>query len=108
MVCRLCQTRGKTWDGDDPKCAFENQQFIDTNWNCATLNKLRNIAENTSSCFCTRDDDESIGVIPFDGEFLVMTWYKNRGRVDNAVIMNSGTIYPLDIQIAEKILSFYK
>jgi hypothetical protein len=45
MACKLCNERGKTWNGDDPVCAFENGVFSNDNWNCATMNKLRNISE---------------------------------------------------------------
>ena len=42
--CPLCKKRGKTWEGDDPVCALKNGKFSDDNWNCATMNKLREIA----------------------------------------------------------------
>jgi len=40
--CPRCQERVKDWEGDDPKCGFdENGNFLENNWNCATLNALR-------------------------------------------------------------------
>jgi len=87
MVCKLCQERGKTWEGDDPKCAFESGVFDPHNWNCATMNALREKAEEYELMY--RDDmgAGSIGVIPFKFGYIVVTWYKNRGRTGNALIM---------------------
>jgi len=48
MACRLCEQRGKTWEGSDPKCAFESYGFSHDNWNCATMNRLREIAKRYS------------------------------------------------------------
>jgi hypothetical protein len=40
--CPRCSTRVKDWSGDDPKCGFDrNGNFLEHNWNCATLNALR-------------------------------------------------------------------
>lgn len=92
MACKLCKERGKTWEGDDPKCAFENKTFDTDNWNCATMNKLRDIAEEQSELYW-RDDagPASFGAIPFKGDnwqgYIVMTWYKSRGRTGRALLM---------------------
>jgi len=92
MTCKLCQERGKTWDGADPQCAFESDVFSPDNWNCATMNTLRDIAESLGTTMHRDLDDASIGYVPLgdDGEYsgyVVMTWYKNRGRTGNALIM---------------------
>lgn len=91
MTCSLCLERGKTWDGSDPRCAFENGVFDTENWNCATMNELRDISERLET---NRRDDNAcacIGYVPFEGDeysgYIVMTWYKNRGRTGNALIM---------------------
>lgn len=92
MPCKMCKERGKPpWFGDDPRCAFESGVFNTDNWNCATMNALRDLAEKLGTTY--RDDlaAGSIGYVPFENEdysgYIVMTWYKNRGRTDNAVVM---------------------
>lgn len=94
MPCQLCTERGKTWNGSDPKCAFENGVFSTDNWNCATINKLREICSDdfggkrTDTTWEFRDDMSagSFGCIwvpegDEQGFYIVMSWYKRRGRV---------------------------
>lgn len=95
--CPRCEKRGKTWQGDDPKCGFgENGKFIDSNWNCATLNALRDL----ESCDYgrVRADEENMKVIPVTSVdfsdnkvaiFLILCWYKSRGRLPFARVMFS-------------------
>lgn len=95
IPCKLCRERGKTWEGDDPRCAFEfDGRFNRDNWACETMYELRQIAYDLGTV--TRDDMEcaSIGYIPYvdeEGEeyngYIVMTWYKDRGTTGNAIIM---------------------
>ena len=99
MPCRLCVERGKTWEGDNPRCAFETNTFDSDNWNCATMNTLRDIAEAhgmddgmwPGPTFHTRHCDISLAVIPFADRggfdrFLVLSCYKGRGRTGQAWI----------------------
>jgi len=67
MACRMCRERGKRWAGDEPRCAFENGVFSGDNWNCGTMNVLRERAEQLGTIF--RDDlaAGSIGCVPFEG-----------------------------------------
>jgi len=117
--CPECVARGKTWDGDDPKCAFETGTFNTDNWNCATMNILRNIAGEDrehpiEGCYYRRDDLENatIGVIPCRGDtqgYLVMSWYKRRGKTGQAVIMVDGhEPSKLTLAEAQEIISQYK
>lgn len=112
MACRLCKERGKTWEGSDPVCAFENGVFSPKNWNCATMSKLRRLSEGLGNS--DRDDDScgSIGYVPLSdnyapatyegyGGYIVMMWYKERGRVDNALFMTDEGAEPLTIEHAE-------
>ena len=91
MPCGMCRERGKTWTGSDPRCAFENGVFNPDNWDCATMNALRERAEELGTDF--RDDmaAASIGYVPFESEdgagYVVMTWYKDRGRTGQAIVM---------------------
>lgn len=112
MACRLCKERGKTWEGSDPVCAFENGVFSPKNWNCATMSKLRRLSEGLGNS--DRDDDScgSIGYVPLSdnyapatyegyGGYIVMMWYKERGRVGNALFITDEGAEPLTIEHAE-------
>lgn len=99
MPCLLCRKRGKTWEGSDPICAFDERGvFKEDNWNCATMNVLRDFAEELG--FYHRDDlvTGSIGFLPFEhvtededsGGHVVMTWYKNHGSTDSAYVLFLG------------------
>lgn len=99
MSCKLCKERGKTWEGSDPKCAFETGVFNQDNWNCATMNRLREIARAKGLTYI--NESESLGVIPFEDGYIILTWYKDRGRIGNTVIMcDSEPIKPLTEKIA--------
>jgi hypothetical protein len=120
MACKRCEERGKTWEGSDPKCAFDdNGVFNGDNWNCATMNKLRNIAEELETGW--RDDNScgSIGYVPMDndyapddfntyGGYIVMMWYKERGRTGNAVFMTDEETMPLTVKHAELAIKTYE
>lgn len=102
MTCRLCTERGKVWHGDDPVCAFDdNGVFRGENWNCATMNRLRDLAWEMKQA--VRDDFEagSFGWLRFDEGYIVMTWYKARGRTPDALVMHDGERRPLRIEDAE-------
>jgi len=108
MKCKLCQTTPKDWDGDDRVCAFPDGIFSDDNWNCATANKLRDLAEN----YRVYGDDQSIAVIPipkmkeYNSGWLVLNWYKNRGCTSIAQVISYGTVVQLRIKQAEEIIKY--
>ncbi len=117
--CRLCKERGKTWSGSDPVCAFPDGTFSNDNWNCATMNRLRMIADDINRTM--RDDNScgSIGYVSMDadyapddydgyGGYIVMMWYKDRGRTGNAVFMTDDETKPLTIQHAEIAIETYE
>lgn len=91
--CPRCQTRGKTWEGSDPRCAFPAGVFTPDNWNCATMNALRDLSDALDRSW--RDDNAaaSMGYVPIgdalDGAsgYVVMSWYKSRGRTGQAWTM---------------------
>lgn len=92
MKCKACKERGKTWKGDNPNCAFDGDS---DNWNCATLNLIRDICEidhelvhrgywgDENTCF--------IDIYPIfeEGESyqLWVKWYKHRGRAEQCLIL---------------------
>lgn len=97
MTCNMCLERGKTWPGDDPKCAFPSGgEFTEDNWNCATANAIRDIAESGRSdseaddvkrlyvgdqtCAIIALNNDYVGICDLDACSLYVTWYKRRGR----------------------------
>ena len=107
MTCKMCVERGTTWEGSDPKCAFEGNEFSGENWNCATMNALRDICEEKGSVVWTEDQNACVLAVPDACEHVVLSWYKSRGRTESAFILHSSfkTPTPLTLEIAEKILA---
>lgn len=106
MTCKLCQKRGKTWSGADPKCAFDGS-FSD-NWNCATLNAIRDICYEGQNPMPSGVDYQYVNDMKYatikiddvEGDFvddkrgrsiglaLWVSWYKSRGRTDAMWILS--------------------
>lgn len=116
-MCKLCYSREKTWNGDDRNCAFDScGNFTNDNWNCATMSDLRSLSEVKQVVnFNNRDDNSagSIGVviIPDNLDFrgyLIMTWYKSRGKCSTALIINDESYEELTEYKALLILNHYK
>lgn len=88
-VCKWCDVEyagGRPADfGSDPKCAFSEGTFSSDNWNCAGMMQLRTDAEEVE----VWSEDEHCAVLPFDGRFIVVSYYKHRGRTDGAWIVES-------------------
>lgn len=90
MTCPACLERGKTWNGSDPKCAFENDTFNPDNWNCATANMIRSVAQiegHDDISYVWTDDENyaTINVDPIGSQVdnalaLWVSWYKGRGK----------------------------
>lgn len=102
MKCKRCKTQIKTWNGDDSVCAFPNGVFDSTNWNCETMSVLRAIIlDNNSAVY---SDEQNAAIIPYEGEFIVLEWYKNRGATEQAFILNSKGMGPLTQDFVEEFL----
>jgi hypothetical protein len=92
IPCKMCRERGQTWVGDSPKCAFEENVFSPRNWNCATVNAVRNLAEEQH----VHKDDQNYSFIPYKGEeggedeFLYLSWYKSRGCTETMWLVTYG------------------
>lgn len=108
-ACDLCRSRTKSWEGDDPECAFAYaRRFSVQNWNCATMSVLRQIAEESE----TGDSCDSFaGIVPvpelvsdnFDWHptHIVLHWYKSRGQTQGAIVFDSnGGIHELSHDLA--------
>jgi hypothetical protein len=97
--CKMCRERyqGKRPEhfGSDPRCAFpDGGPFTGHNWQCATANAIRDIAEakrdgvvndwsaggSQSTALIRIDNDYPVGwEAVTDAHCLVVTWYKSRG-----------------------------
>lgn len=119
VECPLCVSRGQDWSGSAPVCGFQDGVFSPANWNCATLNALRKAAVDFGKSY-RNDGIGAIGYLPLDTDFateeesdaqnpgfVVLQWYKERGRTENAVFMADGEISPLTLRQAQLALETY-
>lgn len=122
-VCRRCKERGKDWNGSDPICAFPDGKFDPENWNCATMNALRDLAEEYS----TWNEDNKASVINFPFEwvpdlmrslkvgieeqamFAVLVWYKSRGATPTFLLVGENNYVNTEptLEHAEAIIKHY-
>lgn len=92
MSCNMCKERGQTWNGGAPQCAFEDGGvFSPDNWNCATVNAIRDICYEGQDLpygvdyqYC---EDQKYATIKTDGiedmpMALWVSWYKSRGGTE--------------------------
>lgn len=96
MTCAACLKRGQTWSGSAPACAFEGESFSAVNWNCATVNAVRDLVYEgqkklpygVAYQYC---EDQKYATVYIDhiedlpsGRALTLwvTWYKSRGGTD--------------------------
>jgi len=123
QICQRCETRGKIWNGSDPKCFKEDWE---NNWNCATLNEFRELFdywydEKPPEGVVYRHYDDQNYMMLFiadidinDNEdefpsYLYLSWYKQRGATENVYLLFNGqpcrrpTESEMDI-----ILKYYK
>jgi hypothetical protein len=118
-ACPGCKSRGKPWNGQDPKCAFHNGETFDPdNWQCATMNALRDLADRPGATHY--QEDSRVAVLPYNtGDvaqddddlinvrgFIVLAWYKDRGTTDQAFLMDEDQKpTPLTLAVARRVLT---
>jgi hypothetical protein len=83
--CPRCKAAGLTAS----QCAFLRGTFSDDNWNCATMNALRALAD------CAENQNEILGVVHCAAGYVVMAWCGNRGRTAVAHVVTRTGIIPL-------------
>ena len=93
MPCHWCQAKYKgkrpSNFGDDPNCAFDEWgAFQSENWQCAGLDELREAVYDNAHY----SEDQHLGVVPYDGGFIILSYYKNRGRTEGAWIVEESNI----------------
>ncbi len=96
MTCALCSKRIKDWNAPISRCAFSYGVFSSENWNCATVNAIREICNGdfpgVDYQFC---DDQNYATVKVDeleidsALALWVTWYKDRGKTDGMWLMFS-------------------
>lgn len=96
--CIMCRKRVKDWAGDDPVCFFADAE---RNWNCATINALRDIVydgqqrmpDGVDYRYCEDQKYATVRVDDIDGLdgalTMWVTWYKNRGKTDGVWLLFS-------------------
>ncbi len=103
--CMACAARGKTWNGSDPRCAFESGVFSAENWNCATLNALRELVYEGQNpmpagidyryCEDQKYATVCIDAVELDGERIALalwvSWYKSRGATEALWLLSEST-----------------
>ncbi|MET0601840.1 MAG: hypothetical protein ABW167_07610 [Baekduia sp.] len=112
MSCPRCTARVKDWEGDDPRCGFNaDGTFNTSNWNCATLNELR---DRAGDAVWNEDDWVSILRAPEIKKpggsllvvFVLLRWYKSRGRTDSVLWWaDDGPPTPITLEQAELVLA---
>lgn len=112
--CKLCSEQPLVDYGEPRRCAFMSGVFSSDNWNCLTLNGIRNKLNHGRF-----DDDEWLASTyvdfvadPDSGEqiangYLVLQGYKNRGRVQSAAFFatDEAGLLALTKDLAEVILA---
>jgi len=100
--CPRCQAR--TWRQPvPPRCSFPSGTFDPEGWNCATMSELRDIAGRRGP---TSSEDQHAATLPWDGDFLVLGWYKNRGRTEFAGILRESAMEPLTLASADEFIAW--
>lgn len=102
-ACPACQAAGRNPKNfaDPRRCAFPDGSFNSDNWNCATANALRGKAEGKE----VWTDDQSAALLPWNGRFIVLGWYKSRGRTEYLGWLDGTAFAPLTLAQAQAYLA---
>jgi hypothetical protein len=101
MPCKMCSERGQTWRGSPPRCGFgEDGKMVEENWNCATINAIRDICYEGQNDmppgvdyrYCDDQKYATIDLHRMDGLddrplAMWVTWYKSRGETEGVWLM---------------------
>jgi len=106
--CKLCK------EGYGLKCAFNaDGLFQADNHECGTMRALRTLADSTYYQYppatLSWSGDQACAVIPApDDRFIILGWYKQRGKIENAFWHDENRTGMLTRDEAEKVIEFYK
>jgi len=89
MKCKECIIKEKDLDlGNSPiLCAFETWRFSIDNWNCWTMDILREQVE------WIWNDDNNAWLIPIEDWYLYLQWYKSRWATDKLMVIAEDWCY---------------
>lgn len=105
MMCKRCQNTPRDWVGDERTCAFSGGEF-GRNWNCATVNRLRDHTYEGQKLlpivdyqYCSDQKYATVNLDDFSEDTetdsmqtvlaLWVTWYKNRGATDAIYLLSA-------------------
>ncbi len=96
MKCKRCEAAGV--EG----CAFKSGEFSLVNYCCETLAVFRHMTEEGA----TYNEDQWAAILPIKGfaAFIVLGWYKRRGRTEVARLLVDEHMIPLPLAVAEAAL----
>jgi len=67
------------------------------------MNALRNLTGGRFDQVCS--EDQYTAILPNEGSFIILSWYKNRGRTEGAWELSSEHSEALTLATAEQVLS---
>jgi hypothetical protein len=84
--------------------------FSTDNWQCRTANDIRDLVDqHQEEIPPAYSEDQWANILPLrNGEFLIVGWYKSRGRTETMWVLSENTIAPATLEDAEEALSYYK
>lgn len=112
--CKRCIAAGQPTNFASPrKCAFNTGAFSPDNWNCETMNALRPQYDDKqigcgAPCSTTlwNEDQNACLVSTGEGTYILLSWYKNRGRTEGAwSFYGESAPELLTLELAEALLS---
>lgn len=110
--CPGCAADSQPVGSAPRQCAFSGQTFRSDNWNCATMNALRDIAgapgQTVAEAWGVKVallDVDHVG-LPGDPDFLDLGWYKDRGATGLARLeSHEGLSRPITLDDALAIIA---
>jgi hypothetical protein len=118
--CPRCLAAGQRPEhfGSDRQCAFATGVFSYDNWQCMTALDLRALAGEDHygdgyqpGAATVKHNDQSAALLanPADGclGFVVLGWYKSRGRTEYLGYLDETKVIPLTLEMAEEVLRGY-
>lgn len=103
--CRREYNEAELHDAPRVRCAFANTGvFSPDNYSCGALTQLRDLAGQINA----HNDDENACLLPDDvhcGSFILITWYKSRGRTQGLWLVNQSSVTPVTYQQIDEFLN---
>jgi len=113
MDCKRCEQLKKANSAvydSSRKCAFKLGEFHAENWNCGTMQELREIVFDSDIEVYSNDENAAILVAPEKTEstHVFLAWYKHRGKTSMAQEWTiDDVLKPLTLKTAEAVIELY-